>query len=198
MTTVTERIRDALTNLHERPLDYPQWGLEGAMLREFTARERQYANDAVQAQDDDPDQILFRAMLLQRCITDPTTGTPYPDGRYDPATGLPAIDPRTRTPIFSLADIQDIADGRGVVFTRLWDDLLELAGAGPRSLFRGGAAANGAERDQGARAEAPGDPASTDADPRTGDADGGGASAGEPVEAADAPPERTAGLALVE
>jgi hypothetical protein len=167
----------ALTVIHEKPLEYPEWGLTGAMLREFTARERQYAQEAVQVEagEADPDQILFRAMLMQRCITDPETGTPYADGR-------PGIDPRTRTPIFSVADIQQIADGRAILFNRIWDDLIALAAAAPADLFRGDRADVSPERNTGASADGSAQAPDGDADQGAGDADGGTEVPGEPVE----------------
>lgn len=174
MSDIRARLKAALTDLHERALDYPEWGLTGAVLREFTARERQYANDAVQAEAGaaDVDQILFRAMLLQRCITDPDTGQPYADGRAGPG-GQPAIDPRTRAPIFTLDDIQDIADSRAILFNRIWDDLLALAAAAPESLFPGDRADVGSERDAGAGAEGAEEAPGGDEDERTRHADGG-------------------------
>jgi hypothetical protein len=178
--SIKDRFLDAFTNLHERAVNFPQWGLTGALLREFTARERQYANDAVQAQDEaSPDQILYRAMLLQRCLTDPATGTPFSDGRRDPTTGEPAIDPRTRAPIFTIADVEQLADGRFVLFNALWDELLEVAAMGPRSLFRGDPATDGAERGQGKSPKRVRQATDGDASQGSGDADGGGAPAGD-------------------
>jgi hypothetical protein len=163
----------ALTAIHEQPLDYPAWGLTGVLLREFTARERQYAQEAVQAEagEADVDQILFRAMLIQRCITDPATGRPYADGRPGP-DGSPAIDPRTRTPIFTVEEIQEIADGRAIIFNHIWDDLLALAAAAPADLFRGDHEDVSSERD--ARASTGGDAAEPDRPPDqgAGDTDG--------------------------
>jgi hypothetical protein len=171
--SVKERLTAALTAIHEQPLEYPAWGLTGALLREFTARERQYAQEAVQTEagEADPDQILFRAMLMQRCITDPESGRPYADGRTGP-DGQVAIDPRTRTPVFTVAEIADLADGRAIVFNRIWDDLLALAAAAPADLFPGDRAVVGAERDAGTgdtgdTAEPGGTP-----DQGTGDTDG--------------------------
>lgn len=177
--SVKERLRTALTALHEKPLEYPEWGISGAMLREFTARERQYANDAVQEQGGaDPDQILFRAMLMQRCITDPATGRPYADGRTGPS-GSPLIDPRTRTPIFTVEEITELADGRAFLFTRIWDDLIELAAAAPASLFRGDRTDDGAERDQGAGDQGDGAGTAGSSDQGTGNPDGGGEVSGD-------------------
>lgn len=173
------QIRDALTNIHEREITYPLWGLT-LLLREYTARERRYANDAVLAEaPDDPDQILYQAMLMQRCIVDPESGRPYMDGRAGP-DGQPAIDPRTRAPLFTVADIQEIADGRAGLFTQIWDDLISLAGLGPRALFRGSDATDGSERDAGAGAAPAGDATESDASQGSSDPDRGDASAHQP------------------
>lgn len=159
------KLLDALQGVHERPFDYPQWGMTGALMREFTARERQAANEAVTLDNPgDPDQILFRAMLLARCITDPATGSPYADGRLDARTGKVAIDPRTRTPIFTIEDVQSLANGRAAIFNALWDDLLEVAAMTQGAMFSRDTAADGGERDQGAR-----DPGSSDATPPAAD-----------------------------
>lgn len=175
------KLLTALTTLHERELDYPQWGLTGILMREFTARERQFAQDAVQseANDGDVDQTLYRAMLMQRCLTDPTTGRPYADGRTDPTTGQPAIDPRTRTPIFTVEEVNDIADSRAILFNMLWDNLIELAALGPQAMFSSDRADVSAERDQGTGVEGAGEGPGGDEDSRPGHADGGSAILGD-------------------
>src|SRR5262245_22883120 len=154
----------ALTTLHEKPLDLPQWGLSGVLLREFTARERQWAQEAVQAEANggDIDQVLYRAMLMQRCLTDPDTGRPYADGRTDGSTGQAAIDPRTRTPIFTVEEVADLADARAILFGVLWDNLLELAALGPQAMFSGDREDVSAERDTGAGVEGAGDATGAD------------------------------------
>lgn len=157
MTDLRTRLLDAFQGVHERPIDYPQWGISGVLLREFVARERQAANEATVLDNaDNPDQILYRAMLLQRCITDPSTGVPYTDGRLDASTGQPAIDPRTRKPIFTIDDVTELAEGRSLLFTTLWDDLLEVASMSQGAMFSRRAAPNGGERDQGAGTEGTG------------------------------------------
>jgi hypothetical protein len=178
------KLLDAFQGVHERPIDYPQWGITGVLLREFTARERQAANEAVTLDNPtDPDQILYRAMLLQRCITDPATGGPYADGRIDLSTGERAIDPRTRTPVFTVEDVQELADGRSILFNVLWDDLLEVAGMSSAAMFSRGDAADGAERNQGAGVEGAG--ATIDGAPSegAGDTDERAPHADEPSEA---------------
>lgn len=159
------RLLDAFQGVHERPIDYPQWGITGVLIREFTARERQAANEAVTLDNAaDPDQILYRAMLLQRCITDPSTGTPYADGRIDLSTGKPAIDPRTRTPVFTVADVQALADGRSLLFGALWDELLEVAAMSGGAMFSRSDTPNRDERDQGAGDPGASEAADSDAD----------------------------------
>lgn len=188
MTDLRTRLLDAFQGVHEKPIDYPQWGITGVLLREFTARERQAANEAVTLENaTDPDQILYRAMLLQRCITDPGTGKPYADGRTDLSTGQPAIDPRTRTPVFTVEDVQSLADGRSILFNILWDELLEVAGMTSAGMFSRGDAADGSERSAGAGAAgvdaAHGEPADLgtgDADERAAHADGADAADGPP------------------
>lgn len=172
----------ALTGLHERAVDYPAWGITGILMREFTARERQWAQDAVQAEagGGDVDQTLYKAMLMQRCLTDPETGRAYADGRTDPTTGQPVIDPRTRTPVFTVDEVNDLVDARAVLFNLLWDNLLELAALGPQAMFSGGSADERAERDAGAGAEG------------TGEATGG--DAGQGVDGADGRGEMDGGL----
>lgn len=172
MTDLRTRLLDAFQGVHERAIDYPQWGITGILLREFTARERQAANEAVMLDNAaDPDQILYRAMLLQRCITDPATGTPYADGRIDLSTGQAAIDPRTRNPVFTVEDVQALADGRSILFNTLWDELLEVAAMSGGAMFSRGGATNGGERDQGASDQGAESVASGNADQGSGDTD---------------------------
>jgi hypothetical protein len=172
MSDLRTQLLDAIEGVHERPINYPQFGVSGIILREFTARERQAANEAVTLDNaDNPDQILFRAMLLQRCITDPETGEEYKDGRRDPTTGKPAIDPRTRRPIFTVTDIQSIADGRAALFNTLWDDLLEVASMTGAALFSRDHAADGSERGTGEGDQGAGSAVDEDAGKGTGNAD---------------------------
>ena len=172
MSDLRTRLLDAFEGVHERTIDYPQWGITGILIREFTARERQAANEAVTLDNPaDPDQVLFRAMLIQRCVTDPSTGTPYADGRLSLSTGAPAIDPRTRTPVFTVADVQFLANGRAALFNTLWDDLLEVAAMTGTAMFSRDHAPDGGERDQRAGLEGSGDAAEPAADRGAGDAD---------------------------
>ena len=170
MSDLRTRLLDALEGVHERAIDYPQWGVTGILIREFTARERQAANEAVTLDNPaDPDQVLFRAMLIQRCVTDPDTGTAYADGRLDLRTGNKAIDPRTRTPVFTVADVQSLANGRAALFNTLWDDLLEVAAMSGATFSRSVDVAVRGKRDAGAGDTEPQSETSGDADPGTSD-----------------------------
>lgn len=181
MSDLRTRLLDAFQTIHERPIDYPQFGVTGVVLREFTARERQYANEATLLDAPaDPDQILFRAMLLQRCMTDPATGTPYADGRLDSATGEQAIDPRTRKPVFTVDDVTELADSRAALFNTLWEDLLGVAALDSAAMFSRDHAPDGGERNARAGAQGTGAAADEIADQGAGDAGIGGAHADEP------------------
>jgi len=183
-TNLRTKLLDAFQGVHERMIDYPQWGITGVMLREFTARERQAANEAVTLDNPaDPDQILFRAMLIQRCLTDPDTGRPYADGRIDLSTGEAAIDPRTRVSVFTVGDVKELADGRAALFNALWDDLLEVASMTGAALFSRGGTANGTERDPGTGDEAPQAGAEGHADQGAGDVSVGAAYADDTLPA---------------
>lgn len=180
-TDLRTRLLYSIQHIHERPIDHPQLGITGVLLREFTARERQYANEAVNADNPaDPDQILYRAMLLQRCITDPDTGAPYADGRLDASTGQPAIDPRTRAPVFTVADVTELADGRSLLFNTLWEELLEVATMTGAAMFSRDHQTDRPKRNK--RAGAEGTPEALDRAPDEGLSDDGGgvAYAGQP------------------
>lgn len=168
----------AITDLHERTIDGDEAThlFGGAVLiRELTARQRDAANTAALAENpDQPDNDLYRAMLMQQSVIDPATGTPYDPPRYDDDGSL-LIDPRTRRPLFSVHDVLLLADGRDKRVSALVDLIMALSALGPAPLFRGGATADGAERDQGAGDQAPGDATAGDARAGTGDTDIGGA-----------------------
>lgn len=167
-----DALRAALAALHEREVDVPLLG-GTVLLREFTARDRILASEAAQEHDpEQPDNHLYRALLLQRCIVDPETGRAYADGRLDPATGQPAIDPRSRAPLLSVEDVQTLAETRNVVFAFLWESLLELSALSAPALKSGDPAADAAERDAGAGADAAGDTLDGDAHSGPGDDDG--------------------------
>jgi hypothetical protein len=179
----------ALTQLHEQTIDdaFTRQLFGGAVLiREITARQRQDANEAAQAQDPEkPDNALYRAMLIQQAVVDPESGQPYADSRRGP-DGAILIDPRTRTPLFTLADVVLISDGRDIATNELTTRIASLAALGPQAMFSGDPAPDSGERDQGPGAEAPGDAPPGDVPPGTGDADGGAAYADGPV-AGDGP-----------
>lgn len=171
----------ALTQLHERTVESPMFG--GAVLiRELTARQRQNANDAALAQDpDQPDNPLYRAMLIQQSVVDPDSGGPYSDGRRG-EDGEPIIDPRTRMPYFTIDEVLLIAEGRDQPTNDLANTIGALSRLGPDAMFSGDSAADSGERDQGAGDPTPQYDATGDADPGTGDADGGAAPDGESVQ----------------
>lgn len=168
----------ALTDLHEQTLDGEEATrlFGGAILiRELTARQREAANNAALAENpDQPDNDLYRAMLMQQSVVDPNTGTPYDPPRYDDDGSL-LIDPRTRRPLFSVAEVQLLADGRDKRVSTLVDLIMALSALGPAALFRGSDAANGGERDPGAGDPTDGDPPTGDAGARPSDPDVGGA-----------------------
>jgi len=178
----------ALTQLHEETIDTPATQLlfGGAVLiREISARQRQNANDAAVAQGEErPDQALYRAMLIQSSVVNPTSGTPYADGRRN-ADGEILIDPRTRVPMFTVAEVLLIADGRDVATRELADRIVGLSRLGPEAMFSGDQGADGGERNAGA-----GDPTAADAAPPnagggTGNPDQRDTPADPPVEAAE-------------
>lgn len=172
----------ALTSTHERTIEASVLG--GAILiREFTARQREAANAAAVAENpDDPDNTLYRAMLMQQCIVDPESGTPDATGN---------IDPRTRTPLLTTEDVLNLASSRSGAFGFIWDQLVELAAMGPQSLTFRHPAHDTGERDAGAGAGEPGDPAGGDAEagpgddgeraPAAGDDGEGGGPGAEPI-----------------
>lgn len=154
----------ALTQLHERTVESPMFG--GAVLiRELTARQRQNANDAATAQDpEQPDNPLYRAMLIQQSVVDPESGTPYADGRRGP-DGDALIDPRTRAMLFTIDEVLVLADGRDQPINDLANTISALSRLGPDAMFSGDSAADGGERDPGAGAEDAGSATDGDADP---------------------------------
>ena len=184
MTTYADQatLLRALTQLHEETItDADALALFGGavLIRELSARQRQNANDAATAENpDQPDNTLYRAMLVQQSVVDPTTGTPYPDGRTGD-DGAPLIDPRTRATFFTIADVLLIADGRADPILTLTNRIMALSALGPTPLFRGGHAADRGERDQGAGDPPTGDAAEPDSNPRSGDADERGALPGD-------------------
>lgn len=161
----------ALTNTHERTITPVLFGGKAILIREITARQRMLANSAALADNpDEPDQALYRAMLIQMSVVDAATGTAGADGR---------IDPRTRTPIFAIEDIQSIADGRDIYVDALLAEILRLAALRPEDMFRGDTASDGSERSAGAGREEPEEAPGGDEGQGLGAADGGVADAGD-------------------
>lgn len=151
-----EQVRAALFDLHERVLDQPAvvdfFG--GAILiRELTAGQRLRALAAARVDNpDEPDVPLYNAMLVQLCVVDPATGTPYADGRVGD-DGQPLIDPRTRAPLFRADDLPLLIEARDLPMAAILNTIDDLGALKPRHMFRGDPAADGGERDAGAGAE---------------------------------------------
>lgn len=134
----------ALTETHERTITPALFGGRAVLIRELTARQRTAATEAANRENpDEPDNTLYRAMLIQMSVVDPETGS--------------ADDPRTRTPLLTIDDILNIADGRHDLIIELTNAIVDLSQAAPRHLFRSDPAPDRAERDA-----------------HEGDADGGG------------------------
>jgi hypothetical protein len=149
----------ALTSTHEQTVTSAMIG-GSVLVRELTARQRQLANDAATAENPDaPDQVLFRAMLLHFSLVDPTTGTPGPDG---------TIDPRTRTPLLSIADALDVVDGRQAAVDELIVAITSLAALGPRAFKSAAPPSDALQRDAGAGTDADGSGTARNADAGTG------------------------------
>ncbi len=148
-----EQILAALTHTHEREIDSPFFGGR-VLIRELTARQRQQAQQAAAAENpDEPDNALYQAMLIQMCVVDPNTGVADATGR---------IDPRTRTPLFTVDDIQNLTDARAASTSLLINEITTLAGLGPAAMFSGGDAADSGERDTGAGVAGDENPAGED------------------------------------
>ncbi len=152
----------ALTHTHEKTVD--GYFIGGTVLiRELTARQRLTAQQAAQAENpDEPDNGLYQAMLIQMCVVDPDSGTVGADGR---------IDPRTRTPLFTVDDVRDLMESRWGAVNALIEEITSLAGLGPQAMFSSDPPADSGERNQGAGTAGPGDAAGEAAGPGTGDAD---------------------------
>ena len=152
----------SLTEIHERTVDHVFLG--GAVLvREPTVRQWNMAREAATADTpDDPDTSLFHAMLIHLCVVDSESGT------VDSTTGR--IDPRTRTPLFTMEEALDIAEGRRMACAVLIEEITDLAAQLPRHLKSGDRAPDGAQRDAGVGVEGSGETTERDADRGSGDA----------------------------
>lgn len=153
-----DQILRTLTETHERTLDNPviqQWFGGAVLIREITAAQRLQAQAAAVADNpDEPDNALYQAMLMQMSIVDPESGRPYADGRTDDA-GNPLIDPRTRTPIFTVNDLELLMQARYLVADVLIANITELAALLPRHLKSGDPAHDRTQRGANAGVEAP-------------------------------------------
>ena len=131
-----------LTDTHERVVRPELFGGRAVLIRELTARARMLANEAAQAASPDaPDQALYQAMVIQWSVVDPQSGTAGADGR---------IDPRTRTPLLSLSDVESVADGRQAPMHALFVEILALGALTADAMFRRDTGADGAQRDASA------------------------------------------------
>jgi hypothetical protein len=159
-----DQLLAALTYTHEKEIDNPFLGGR-ILIRELTARQRLLAQQAAQAENpDEPDNALYQAMLIQMCVVDSQSGTADSTGR---------IDPRTRTPIFTVEDIQNLSDARFAAVSSLIEEITSLAGLGPAAMFSGNPAADRSERSAGAGIEGVGDTPREDEAEGLGNSDGG-------------------------
>jgi len=152
----------ALTHTHEKTVDGYFLGGQ-VLIRELTARQRLIAQQAAQAENaDEPDNGLYQAMLIQMCVVDPESGTKGADGR---------IDPRTRTPLFTIDDVRDLMESRWGAVNALIEEITSMAGLGPAAMFSSDTPADRPERDAREGVEGTGEAAGADADQGTGDDD---------------------------
>lgn len=138
------QLLSALTEIHERTIESPLLG--GAVLiREPTVRIMNAAIDAARVDDDQRDDAVYHAMIIHYAIVDPESGV------VDPRTGR--IDPRSRTPLLTVEEALDIAEGRPLPTRYLVEEIMDLAAHLPRHLKSGDPAADGGERSAGSGAE---------------------------------------------
>jgi hypothetical protein len=154
----------ALTQTHEREVTSAFFGGK-VLIREVTARQRLLAQQAAREDNpEDPDNALYQAMLIQMSVVDPDSGTRDSSGR---------IDPRTRTPLFSVDDVQNLTNARFGAVNELVEEITSLAGLGPMAMFPSDQSTRSGERNEGTRAEGSGDAVAGDADQGSGDTDRG-------------------------
>lgn len=156
---MTDAIRSALLDIHERVLDEPEivafFGVP-VLIRELTAAQRLRAGAAARADNpDEPDAALYDAMRIQMAVVDPDTGTPYADGRTGD-DGKPLIDPRTRATVFRADDLPALMSGRWAPQALLLDAIDALSALRPVHLQRSYPAPDRPERDTGTSAEGSG------------------------------------------
>jgi hypothetical protein len=161
----------AIGGLHEKAVSSPLLG-GTVLVRELTARQRLIAREAAARENEDEiDQALYFAMLIQFCVVDPESGTAGPDGTVDPATRRPLLTPQ---------EVATLAEGRALVVDLLVGEITSLSALLPVSLQQGDPAPGRGERGAGqgagtGRAAAPGAPAAG-----AGDDDGRGDVAAPP------------------
>lgn len=152
MYTTRDALLAGLASPHERTVALP--GVGRVLIRELTARERQAISEAAQDEAGTSDDALFTALLVQRCVVDPDSGTPDATGR---------IDPRTRRPLLSPEDVAALADGRWLFLQRLREQIISLSALSSDALKSGDLAADGGEPDAGPGAAPGGADAAGDA-----------------------------------
>jgi hypothetical protein len=135
-------LKHALLDLHETTVDSPLLG--GAVLvREPTALEKTGAVEASRGEDADApvDEVIARAFILQRCILDPETGEADSAGR---------IDPRTRAPLFTPDEVNDLIHTRERAMSLLYLAIAQLGAMLPDAFRDGNQATDDAGADPGA------------------------------------------------
>ena len=92
--------------------------------------EKTSAVEASRGEDADApaDETIARAFILQRCILDPESGEADSTGR---------IDPRTRRPLFSPEEVNDLINTREVPMNLIYQAIARLGAMFP-DAFRGG------------------------------------------------------------
>ncbi len=162
-----DQLLTALTDFHEETVT-SQWLGGDVLIRELTAYERMMAHEACTTTDENGapsfNSTWHRGMLLQMMLVDPSTGAPYRDGRIDPRTGQPQIDPRTRAPLFTSDEVLMLIEGREGPVNELLERGFRLSRLLPDSFRNRTESTNGRQRDAGSGAET--EPADTAHDAR--------------------------------
>lgn len=163
----------ALTETHEKTIAPALFGGASILIRELTARQRTQANEAALRENPDvPDNSLYRAMLIQMSVVDPESGS--------------ADDPRTRTPLLTIDDVLNIADGRDEMTNTLVSEITSLSLLAPRHLFPSNKPADRPQRDAHEGAELSGSGDRKARNQRTGPTDIRAALSGEQAGGVDA------------
>jgi hypothetical protein len=152
----------SLVGINEKVVESDLLG--GAVLiRELTARQRLIAREAATKDtEDEPDNALYYAMLIQFCVVDPETGVAGPDG---------TVDPHTRAPLFTPQELAVLAEGRASAVQLLVEQITSLSAMSPVSLRQGDQASERGERGPRQGHRAGGAAAGGAADQGTGDDD---------------------------